>query len=99
MLALLGITEIHHDQAACGFSAGVLWHEVLGRGGEEGEATADLVGCVLDEVAIEASELFGGRAGVQDHAPVHDWADRMQAKLELGHHAEVPTGASNAPEE
>jgi hypothetical protein len=38
-------------------------------------------------------------ARVQDHPRVYDRADRMQAELELGHHAEVPASAPEAPEE
>src|SRR5919206_3437615 len=99
MLAVERIAHIDHNDAARWHAPGVLGNELLGRRGDEREAAADLVRRLLHEVAIEAHELSGCRARMQYHPGEHDRAHRVEAKLELGHDAEVAAAALEAPEE
>src|SRR5437016_5446484 len=77
----------------------MLGHEWLWRRSQQRKAPSHLVGCLLHEVAVDPQELFSRGARVQDHPGEHDRPNRMEAKLELGHHAEVPAAAPEPPEE
>src|SRR5262249_10512737 len=60
---------------------------------------AELIGSVVDEVAIEAEDLRGvGR--VPEDGPGQDGGpDGVEAELERGDHAEVAAAASQRPEQ
>ena len=98
-LALVRVAGVEHDQSGDGLAAGRFGDEVGGRRREQREPAADLVGGVGHEVAVEAQQLGGGRARVQDHPRVDDRADRVQPELERGHDAEVAAAALEAPEQ
>ena len=58
-----------------------------------------LIRQVAREVAVEAHDLLGAVARIEDGAGGHGRADRVQVELEGGDDAEVAASAAQAPEE
>jgi hypothetical protein len=69
------------------------------RGREQDDARADRVRRAGHHVAEVAQHVGRHRGRVQEHPAQHGRADRVQAELEAGDHAQVAAPAARAPEE
>ena len=67
--------------------------------GDEGKATADLVGCREHEVAVEAEQVGSDRRGVDEHAREDEGRKRVEAEVERGDDTEVAATTAHTPEQ
>ena len=77
----------------------ILGQEGGGWRGDQVDQGAQLVRQVACEVAVEAHDLLGAVARIEDRAGGHGRADRVQIELEGGDDAEIASAAAQAPEE
>ena len=91
---LLGIAGVAADQSDELLAVPILGQEGGGRRGDQVDQGGQLVRKVARELAVEAHDLLGALAGIEDRAGGHGRADRVQIELEDGYDTEIAASAT-----